>query len=138
MPLKLAWAVTVHKVQGQTTDKAVISMEGLKAAMAYVALSRVTTLQGLYLTNYDPSKIFCNKDIETYVAKMSTFDLSTANLLLQLDHNRNFIIAHHNIYARNTPGLICQKKKMVLCQGLPNCLRLCVDPCMSRHAQSLN
>ena len=57
MPLKLAWAVTIHKVQGQTTDKAVISMEGLKAAMAYVALSRVTTLEGLYLTNYDPSKI---------------------------------------------------------------------------------
>ena len=27
---------------------------------------------------------------------------------------------------------------MVLCQGLPRCLRLCVDPCMARHAQSLN
>ena len=26
---------------------------------------------------------------------------------------------------------------MVLCQGLPHCLRLCVDPCMARHAQSL-
>ena len=97
MPLKLAWAVTIHKVQGQTTDKAVVSMEGLKAAMAYVALSRVTTLEGLYLTNYDPSKIFCNKDIETNVAKMSSFDLSTANPLLELDHNKNFIIAHHNI-----------------------------------------
>ena len=97
MPLKLAWAVTIHKVQGQTTDKAVISMEGLRAAMAYVALSRVTTLEGLYLTNYDPSKIFCNKDIETNVAKMSSFDLSTANPILELDHSKNFIIAHHNI-----------------------------------------
>ena len=97
MPLKLAWAVTVHKVQGQTTDKAVISMEGLKAAMAYVALSRVTTLEGLYLTNYDPSTIFCKKDIDTNIAKMPTFDISTANPLLQLDHNINFIIAHHNI-----------------------------------------
>ena len=97
MPLKLAWAVTIHKVQGQTTDKAVISMEGLKAAMAYVALSRVTTLEGLFLTNYDPSNIFCNNDIETNIAKMSSFDLSTANPLLELDHNKNFIIAHHNI-----------------------------------------
>ena len=97
IPLKLAWAVTIHKVQGQTTSKAVISMEGLRAAMAYVALSRVTTLEGLYLTNYDPSKIFCNKNIETNLAKMPTFDLSTANPLLQLDHNKNFIIAHHNI-----------------------------------------
>ena len=49
------------------------------------------------LINYDPSKIFCNKDIETNVAKMSSFDLSSANPLLELDHNRNFIIAHHNI-----------------------------------------
>ena len=97
MPLKLAWAVTIHKVQGQTTDKAVISMEGLTAAMAYVALSRVTTLEGLYLTNYDQSKIFCNKDIEANVGKMSSFDLSTANPLLELDHNKNFIIVHHNI-----------------------------------------
>ena len=29
-------------------------------------------------------------------------------------------------------------RKMVLCQGLPHCLRLCIDPCMARHAQSLN
>ena len=32
-------------------------------------------------------------------------------------------------------------RKMELCQGLPHCLRICVDPCMAhaaRHAQSLN
>ena len=44
------------------------------------------------------------------------------------------------VCARNTPGSICQYKEddMVLCQGLPRCLRLCVDPCMARHAQSLS
>ena len=41
-------------------------------------------------------------------------------------------------YARNTPGSIANIRKMVLCQGLPHCLRPCVDPCMARHAQSLN
>ena len=97
IPLKLAWAVTVHKVQGQTAEKAVISMKGLKTAMAYVALSRVTTLEGLYIMDFDASKIFCNEDVETNVAKMPTCDLSAANPLLEIDQNKHVIIVHHNI-----------------------------------------
>ena len=97
MPLKLAWAVTIHKVQGQTADEAVISMKGLQKAMAYVALSRVTHLEGMYLMNYDQSRIFCDEDIEANVAKMPKCNVSKANPLAEIDHNKNFIIAHHNI-----------------------------------------
>ena len=40
---------------------------------------------------------------------------------------------------RGTPRVqFANMRKMVLCQGLPRCLCLCVDPCMARHAQSLN
>ena len=40
---------------------------------------------------------------------------------------------------RGTPRVqFANIRKMVLCQGLPRCLRLCVNPCMERHAQSLN
>ncbi|XP_072042907.1 uncharacterized protein [Amphiura filiformis] len=97
LPLKLAWAVTIHKVQGQTTEQAVISMTGLKRAMAYVALSRVTHLEGIYLTNYNQSRIFCNENIEANLAMMPTCDISRANPLIDIDHNKHFIIAHHNI-----------------------------------------
>ena len=44
----------------------------------------------------------------------------------------------HLAYARNTRVQFANIRKMVLCQGLPRCLCLCVDPCMARHAQSLN
>ena len=47
-PLKLSWACTIHKMQGMTVNNAVISLNGVfKEGMAYVALSRVTNIQGI-------------------------------------------------------------------------------------------
>lgn len=53
-PLRLAWAITVHKSQGMTFSKMTLNLSrGMFAAgQLYVALSRVRSLDGLYLSNY--------------------------------------------------------------------------------------
>ena len=51
-PLRLAWAVTIHKSQGKTYESAIVDLGtgSFAPGQTYVALSRLTALEGLYLT----------------------------------------------------------------------------------------
>lgn len=70
-PLRLAWAVTIHKSQGKTYDRAVVDLGSgaFAPGQTYVALSRLTSLDGLYLTRpLRPSDILVDADVRRFMA----------------------------------------------------------------------
>lgn len=64
-PLILAWAITIHKIQGATLDKAIMDIGDsiFEYGQTYVALSRIKTLEGLYLTALNINKIKVNPKV---------------------------------------------------------------------------
>ena len=70
-PLRLAWAVTIHKSQGKTYDRAIIDLGSgaFAPGQTYVALSRLTSLEGLYLTRpLRPRDIQVDPDVRRFMS----------------------------------------------------------------------
>lgn len=66
-PLRLAWAVTIHKSQGMSLDEAEIDLSRAFApGMGYVALSRVRSLEGLYLVGLGDGAFAMDEDIRKF------------------------------------------------------------------------
>lgn len=63
-PLMLAYACSIHKSQGMTFDKVFVDFKRIFTfGQAYVALSRVRSLNGLFLSNFSPFKIQANPEV---------------------------------------------------------------------------
>jgi ATP-dependent exoDNAse (exonuclease V) alpha subunit len=67
-PLRLAWAITIHKSQGLTFDKAIIDAAAAFAhGQTYVALSRCRTLEGLVLSSKISNQaIICDREVSSF------------------------------------------------------------------------
>ncbi len=64
LPVKLAWAITIHKSQGMTLDTAEIDLSrAFASGQGYVALSRLTSLRGLYLRGFSPSALMISEEV---------------------------------------------------------------------------
>ena len=68
VPLRLAWAFTIHKSQGVTLDLAQMDLGSnvFEYGQSYVGLSRIRTLDGLYLSGFNPQKIKTNPRVAAF------------------------------------------------------------------------
>jgi len=93
-PLRLAWAITIHKSQGLTFDKAVIDAGAAFAAgQVYVALSRCRSLEGLVLlSKINPNSIQNDRQIVEHERNKQPIDVLESQLDESRNLYRNFIL----------------------------------------------
>jgi hypothetical protein len=71
LPLRLAWAITIHKSQGMSLDAAEIDLSrSFTPGMGYVALSRVRSLEGIYLKGLNNMALAMHPDIYEFDASL--------------------------------------------------------------------
>ena len=70
LPLRLAWAITIHKSQGLTFERAIIDASlSFAPGQVYVALSRCKTLEGMVLASQiTPQAIISDERVESYIS----------------------------------------------------------------------
>ncbi|MDE6559759.1 MAG: AAA family ATPase [Muribaculaceae bacterium] len=93
LPLRAAWAITIHKSQGLTFDKAIINASAAFAhGQTYVALSRCRTLEGLVLERpLPPYAIICDTMVSDFERDCSCREADTSKVnMLESEFEQRF------------------------------------------------
>ncbi|CAF1381764.1 unnamed protein product [Rotaria magnacalcarata] len=117
-PLRLSWAMAIHKAQGITVDQVIISTKDMfGTGMGYTALSRVRTLEGLFLIDLHPNKFYCNENVDKILSQMK--NISKKELIFRQSSDSLNVLCHNieglrcnfnafkNHYATHKADIIC-------------------------------
>ena len=75
VPLILAWALSIHKAQGQTLQRVKVDLGRVfERGQAYVALSRATSQAGLQVLRFDPRSVMVHPKVIDFYKKLSNID----------------------------------------------------------------
>ncbi len=86
LPLRLAWAITVHKSQGMSLDEAVMDLSSVfEFGQGYVALSRVRRLSGLHLLGWNERTFQVHPDV---LIKDAEFRAQSDSTVVDIQQNK--------------------------------------------------
>ena len=75
IPLILAWALSIHKAQGQTLERVKVDLGRIfEKGQAYVALSRATCQEGLQIMKFDPKKVMAHERVRSFYDSLYSID----------------------------------------------------------------
>ena len=75
VPLILAWALSIHKAQGQTLERVKVDLGRIfEKGQAYVALSRATCQEGLQIMRFDPKKVMAHERVRNFYNTLYRID----------------------------------------------------------------
>ncbi|QIW94939.1 hypothetical protein AMS68_000457 [Peltaster fructicola] len=76
VPLILSWALSIHKAQGQTLERVKVNLsKAFEKGQAYVALSRATSMEGLQVIGFHPSKVMAHDKVVNFYANLARIDV---------------------------------------------------------------
>lgn len=88
VPLRLAWAITIHKSQGQSLDAAAIDLSrAFEYGQGYVALSRLRTLSGLYLLGWSERALALHPSVSEHDEKFRAASAHAARAFEELEES---------------------------------------------------
>lgn len=106
LPLMLAWALSIHKSQGQTLSFVSVDLRHIfEDGQAYVALSRAVHRRGLQVLNFSPSKVTTNKVVIDFYKKLKDAETVYAEL-------KSGKLLDQNSYNGTAPGLATQVRDL--------------------------
>jgi ATP-dependent DNA helicase PIF1 len=111
IPLRLAWAITIHKSQGMSLDAAHMDLsQTFEYGQGYVALSRVRTLKGLLLSGINQRALEVHPDIQSMDSQFRDSSLAAQNSFDKLSMKE--IEEMHDNFVRASGGKKSSKGKV--------------------------
>ena len=111
LPLRLAWAITVHKSQGMSLDAAAMDLTDVfEFGQGYVALSRVRTLSGLYLLGWNKQTFQVHPEVLKIDGRFREYSEAAEETFCKLA-SEELVKLHHNFIKASGGKLIAEKMR---------------------------